>query len=61
MCRAIAISGLLSMALPLTALAQTAEDLKNDARTTGDVLTYGMGYNQQRFSPLTQINRETIK
>jgi alcohol dehydrogenase (cytochrome c) len=49
------------MALPLAALAQTAEDLKNDAQTTGDVLTYGMGYNQQRFSPLTQINRQTIK
>ena len=42
-------------------LAQSADDLKNDATTPGDVLTYGMGYSQQRFSPLTQINRQTVK
>jgi len=43
------------------ALAQTADDLRNDHRTPGDVLTYGMGYNQQRHSPLTQINRGSVK
>ena len=26
-----------------------------------DVLTYGMSYSQQRFSPLTQINRDNVK
>lgn len=36
-------------------------DLVNDAKTTGDVTTYGMGYGQQRFSKLTQINRSNIK
>jgi alcohol dehydrogenase (cytochrome c) len=61
MLKAIATMALLSVALPLTALAQSAKDLKNDALTTGDVLTYGMGYSQQRFSPLTQINRDTVK
>jgi len=25
------------------------------------VLTYGMGYSQHRFSPLTQSNRQTVK
>jgi alcohol dehydrogenase (cytochrome c) len=52
---------LLNALLPLTVLAQTAEELRNDANTPGDVLTYGMGYSQQRFSPLKQINRQTVK
>ena len=39
-----------------TAQAQSNEDLKRDATTPGDVLTYGMGYNNQRYSPLKQIN-----
>jgi alcohol dehydrogenase (cytochrome c) len=52
---------LLSVAVPVVALAQSVEDLKNDATTPGNVLTYGMGYGQQRFSPLTQINRQTVK
>jgi alcohol dehydrogenase (cytochrome c) len=44
-----------------TAFAQSAQDLVNDHKTPGDVLTYGMGYNQQRFSPLKQINTSTVK
>ena len=52
---------MLSATLPLAALAQTATDLKNDATTPTAVLTYGMGYGQQRFSPLKQINRDTVK
>ncbi|MDB5405865.1 MAG: quinoprotein ethanol dehydrogenase [Rhodospirillales bacterium] len=52
---------LLGFALPATAMAQSVADLRNDAKTPGDVLTYGMGYNQQRFSPLKQINRKTVK
>src|SRR5690348_2596931 len=51
----------LSAALPLGAFAQTSDELKNDGKTPGAVLTYGMGYSQQRFSPLTQINRENVK
>ncbi|TMG81757.1 MAG: PQQ-dependent dehydrogenase, methanol/ethanol family [Betaproteobacteria bacterium] len=46
--------------------AQTLDELKNDGRfndatRTDNVLTYGMGYHQQRYSPLNQINRNTIK
>jgi len=37
-------------------LAQSDAALKADATTPGDVLTYGMGYNNQRYSPLKQIN-----
>src|SRR5262245_54060855 len=40
--------------------SQTADDLKNDHLTPGDVLVYGMGYAGQRYSPLTQINKENI-
>ena len=36
--------------------AQSNDALKNDAASTGDVLTYGMGYNNQRYSPLKQIH-----
>jgi alcohol dehydrogenase (cytochrome c) len=61
MLKAIATVALLGVSLPLTALAQSAKDPKNGALTTGDVPIYGMGYSQQRFSPLTQINRDTVK
>ena len=43
------------------ATAQTLDDLKNDAATPGDVLTYAMGYDLKRYSPLDQINLETIE
>ena len=35
-------------------------ELKNDHLTPGDVLVYGMGYAGQRYSPLTQINKENV-
>jgi alcohol dehydrogenase (cytochrome c) len=44
-----------------SALAQSTQDLVNDHRTPGDILTYGMGYSQQRFSPLSQINKGNVK
>ena len=49
-----------------TVAAQTLDELKNDgqlndALKTDNVLTYGMGYHQQRYSPLNQINPGTIK
>jgi len=59
--KSILIAVLLTVAVPMLALAQSAEDLKNDHKTPGDVLTYGMGYEQHRFSPLTQINRDNVK
>jgi alcohol dehydrogenase (cytochrome c) len=46
-----------TLGLP-NALAQSADALKADASTPGDVLTYGMGYNNQRYSPLKQINAQ---
>jgi glucose dehydrogenase len=49
----------LGAAFPFAALAQTADDLKNEEKNTGDVLGYGMGQAQHRYSPLTQINRQS--
>src|SRR6201996_5322385 len=48
--------------LPLSGYAQTDADLVQGAqKDTSNVLNYGMGYDLKRFSPLTQINRDTIK
>ena len=48
--------------VPFSGHAQTAADLtQGSQKDTSDVLNYGMGYNLQRFSPLTQINRDTVK
>ncbi|HXH02440.1 MAG TPA: methanol/ethanol family PQQ-dependent dehydrogenase [Candidatus Competibacteraceae bacterium] len=41
--------------------AVTDEDIAKDAETPGDVLTWGMGLQGQRYSPLKQINTETVK
>jgi alcohol dehydrogenase (cytochrome c) len=43
--------------------AQTLDDLKKDGNggSTDNILTYGMGYHQQRYSPLKQINKQTVK
>ncbi len=38
----------------------TDAQLMDDANSTGDVLTYGMGPRAQRFSPLTQINADNV-
>jgi alcohol dehydrogenase (cytochrome c) len=55
--RSIGIAALLAM-VPMAALAQSDADLKNAAKTTDRILTYGMSYSEQRFSPLEQINRQ---
>ena len=48
--------------LPFAAQAQTTADLTMGAqKDTANVLNYGMGYDLQRFSPLKQIDRTTIK
>ena len=50
----IGIAALAAQAAPLDA------DLRNDASEPNNVLTYGMGYSAQRFSTLTQINKENV-
>jgi alcohol dehydrogenase (cytochrome c) len=43
-----------------TAKDVSVDDLLNDAKSTGDVLQNGMGYNAQRYSPLKQIDTESV-
>lgn len=39
----------------------TTADIENDAKSTGDVLSWGMGTEGQRYSPLTKISTQNIK
>ncbi len=50
-------------AMQLPAFAQTDAELKSDGKggSTENVLTYGMGYNQNRYSALKQVNKQTVK
>lgn len=45
---------------PLMAEGPTDAQLMGDAASTGDVLTYGMGPQGHRFSPLTAINADNV-
>ena len=52
------------MAFAGIASAQTDAELRADgtkAGNTDNILTYGMGYHQNRYSPLNQINKRNVK
>ena len=55
------LTALLLASVSGPALAVTDEDLVKDHETTGDVLTYGLGYSGQRYSPLDAINKENVQ
>ncbi|MBL8488536.1 MAG: PQQ-dependent methanol/ethanol family dehydrogenase [Rhodocyclaceae bacterium] len=59
------MSMLLAGAFGVSAVAQagpvTDKMITDDAKSTGDVLTWGMGNNGQRYSPLTKINTGNVK
>lgn len=55
---ALAAAGWLA-ATPAT--AQSLADLQRDAATPGDVTTYGMGWGQQRHTPLASITPANVK
>lgn len=46
---------------PAMAKEVTDADIVNDARTPGDVVSFGLGTQGQRFSPLTAVNAKTVK
>jgi opacity protein-like surface antigen len=58
--KAISVAAILLLATS-AASAQTTEELNNDGRNTDNVLTYGMGYHQQRYSRLKYVNKNTVK
>ena len=49
-----------TIAVPLHAAGPTSADLMKDAESTGDVLSYGLGPWQQRFSPLDTLNADNV-
>ena len=59
----LTMGAVLGVALSAGAWAQTQEELSRDGNggSTDNVLTYGMGYHQQRYSKLTQINKGNVK
>lgn len=52
---------LIGCAFAAGASAQTTADLIADGKNSDNVLNYGMGYYQNRYSPLKQINKQTVK
>jgi alcohol dehydrogenase (cytochrome c) len=55
------IAAAIAAGLPLAVHAQSAADLNKGISNTHDILNYGMDYGQQRYSTLTQINKESVK
>ena len=43
------------------AVAQTAQELIDNGKNPENVTTFGMGYNLNQYSQLSQINRSNIK
>ena len=54
------LAGTLALAAAVPARSQSLDDLRNDQATPGDVLTYGMGYANQRYSALKGINKGNV-
>jgi alcohol dehydrogenase (cytochrome c) len=52
---------LIGCAFAAGASAQTTADLIADGKNSDNVLNYGMGYYQNRYSPLKQVNKQTVK
>ena len=51
----------LSLLSPISASAQTTDDLIKGESDTANVVNYGMGYSLQRHSPLKQINKDNVR
>jgi alcohol dehydrogenase (cytochrome c) len=57
----LAVACGLALAAAAPAAAQSMTDLARDATTAGNVLTYGMGWGQQRHSTLKQVTPANVK
>jgi alcohol dehydrogenase (cytochrome c) len=56
-----AVAGVSLLAASALAAGPSADDLKKDGLTPDNVVTYGMGYGQQRYSTLDKINKGNVK
>ena len=61
--KALRLAAAFLAAFATTVSAQSLNDLARDGNggSTDNVLTYGMGYHQQRYSPLRQITKSNVK
>ncbi|HSV24827.1 MAG TPA: PQQ-dependent dehydrogenase, methanol/ethanol family [Xanthobacteraceae bacterium] len=59
--RKLRMAAVIAAAVAMPVYGQTLDDLKNDGKNTDNVLTYGMGYHQNRYSSLKQINKTNVK
>jgi len=59
--RKLQMAAVIAAAVAIPVYGQTLDDLKNDGKNTDNVLTYGMGYHQNRYSSLKQINKTNVK
>ncbi|MGZ3308819.1 MAG: PQQ-dependent dehydrogenase, methanol/ethanol family, partial [Xanthobacteraceae bacterium] len=55
------LAALMLCAACVSAFAQTAQELIDNGKNSENVTTFGMGYNLNQYSPLSQINRSNIK
>jgi alcohol dehydrogenase (cytochrome c) len=44
-----------------SAMAQTGQELIDNGKNSENVTTFGMGYNLNQYSQLSQINRSNVK
>lgn len=56
-----AVAAITLLMCAIASHAQTTEELLQDGKNTDNVTTYGMGYDQKRYSPLRQINASNVK
>jgi alcohol dehydrogenase (cytochrome c) len=59
--RKVVLGAIMAMALPFAANAQSADELAKGSKDTHNVVNYGMGYDLQRHSTLTQIDKKNVK
>jgi len=59
--RMVAIAAAIATIGGANAKGVTDADIVNDAKTTGDVVSFGMGTQGQRYSPLAAVNAKTVK
>jgi alcohol dehydrogenase (cytochrome c) len=57
----VAIAAAIATIGAANAKGVTDADIVNDAKTTSDVVSFGLGTQGQRYSPLTQVNAQTVK
>ena len=59
--RQLLLGAVMAALAPLGAYAQSAADLAKGQNDTQNILNYGMGYDLQRYSKLTKINKDNVK